>query len=96
MSKASSRADLDEPQTNQVIQAVKVAVTEMAATWVARRALDFGFHRVTGHAPPTARDRDVPYRRIMAWAAVTAAAVAAANPVADRAALRPRAPQAPR
>jgi hypothetical protein len=72
------------------LESAKIAVVEMGATWLVRRVLDVGFQRTTGHAPPTARDRDVPFRRTIAWAAVTAAAVAVANIIADRVVLRPR------
>ena len=67
---------------------VKVAVLESAATWAVRRTLESAYHIATGREPPTARDRDVPFRRILAWAAATAAAVAVANVAVDRFALR--------
>ena len=70
-------------------QAAKVWLGEAAASWAVRRALESGYHRATGRALPTARDRDVPFRRIMVWAAVSAAAVAVANVVVDRVVLRP-------
>ena len=73
--------------------AIKVAVLESAASWVVRRSLESGYHLATGHTPPTARDRDVPFRRILAWAAVSAAAVAAADVAVDWVALRREPPQ---
>jgi hypothetical protein len=90
MSEPSTTAASHEPEITHGAPSVKVAIMEMAATWVVRKGLDSGFRRATGHSAPTARDPDVPYRRIIAWAAVTAAAVAAANIVADRVVLRPR------
>jgi hypothetical protein len=90
MSELSTRADSGKPDVNPRVQAAKVAIMEMATTWAVRTALDSGFRRATGHSPPTARDPDVPYRRIIAWAAMTAAAVTAADIVADRVVLRPR------
>ena len=66
---------------------------EAAASWAVRRALESGYHRATGAALPTARDRDVPFRRIVVWAAVSAAAVAVANVVVDRVVLRPTLPR---
>ena len=90
MSKARSPAASDRREANPRVQAAKIAIMEMAATWVVRTALDSGFRRATGNSPPTARDPDVPYRRIIAWAAMTAAAVTAADIAADRLILRPR------
>ena len=90
MAEATDRAgSVDEP-TVDVVQSMKIAVVEMAATFLVRRALDSGFRHATGHAPPTARDRAAPFRRVAAWAAVTAGSVAAANVVADRLVLRPK------
>jgi hypothetical protein len=66
----------------------KVAVLESAASWAVRRSLESGYHLATGSQPPTARDHNVPFRRIVAWAAVSAAAVAVANVAVDRFALR--------
>ena len=63
-----------------------------SGSWAVRRALESGYHRATGRALPTARDRDVPFRRILVWAAVSAAAVAVANVVVDRVVLRPTLP----
>ncbi len=74
-------------------QAAKVWLGEAAASWAVRRALESGYHRATGAALPTARDRDVPFRRIVVWAAVSAAAVAVANVVVDRVVLRPTLPR---
>ena len=71
-------------------QAVKVSVSEMGSTWVVRRSLEFAYRRVTGRELPTARDRNVPFRQVIVWASVTAAAIAAANVMADRLALRPK------
>ena len=86
---------MTEQSTNQdglghsgVGVAVKIAISESAASWVVRRSLESGYHRATGHLPPTARDRNVPFRRILVWAAVSAAAVAVANVAVDRFVLR--------
>ena len=69
-------------------QAAKVWLGE-AAAWAVRRSLESGYHRATGRALPTARERDVPFRRVMVWAAVSAAAVWVANVLVDRVVLRP-------
>ncbi len=87
----ASRTDAGGRGAAQV-QAAKIWLGEAAASWAVRRALESGYHRATGAALPTARDRDVPFRRIVVWAAVSAAAVAVANVVVDRVVLRPTLP----
>lgn len=77
----------DKP-TSRLPMAVKIAIVESAASWLVRRAMESGYQRATGHAPPTARDQGVPLRRILVWASASAAAVAVANVVADRLVLR--------
>jgi hypothetical protein len=67
---------------------MKVAALESAATYAARRALEFGYRRATGRALPTARDRNAPFRQVLVWATVTAAAMSAATVVVDQFALR--------
>ena len=83
----------NEFNVGAVRQSVKVAVLEMSATWVVRRALEFGYHAVTGGELPTARDRHVPFRQVLIWATVTAAAIAAADVIVDHSALRPKQPR---
>jgi Protein of unknown function (DUF4235) len=73
-------------------QAVKVAVLESAATYVVHRGLEFAYRRITGRELPTARDRDVPFRQVLAWACITAAAVAAADVIVDQFVLRRESP----
>jgi Protein of unknown function (DUF4235) len=77
-------------------QAVEIALVGMATTWAVQHALTFGYRRLTGRDAPTARDADAPMRRILAWAAASAAAVAVANVVVDRVVLRPRSVSAAR
>jgi hypothetical protein len=71
-----------------VRQAMKVAALESAATYVARRGLEFGYRRATGRELPTARDHNTPFRQVLVWATVTAAAMSAATVVVDQFALR--------
>ena len=73
-------------------QATRIWGSELASTWAVKRLLESGYYRATGREIPTARDRNVPFRRVILWAAVSAAAVAIANVVADRVVLRPRQP----
>ena len=87
----ASLAPGTRPSTTQgdgLRMTVKIAVVESAASWLVRRAMESGYRKATGQAPPTARDQGAPLRRILVWAAVSAAAVAVANVVADRVVLR--------
>jgi hypothetical protein len=90
-----SRDAVPAPAVLKPQQAMTLWVAEAAATWAVHRSVETGYHLVTGTALPTARDRDVPFRRALVWAAVTAAAVAAANVTVDRVLLRPRLPGEP-
>ena len=54
MSELSTPATSDRPGVNPRVQAAKIAIMEMAATWVVRTALNSGFRRATGNSPPTA------------------------------------------
>jgi hypothetical protein len=74
-------------------QTAKVHVLQTAATWAVRTALNSSYRLATGQAPPTARERDVPLRRLLAWTAVSAGAIAVANVVVDRVVLRPALPE---
>lgn len=71
-----------------VRQAMKAAALESAATYVVRRGLELGYRRATGRELPTARDRDAPFRQVLVWATVTAAALSAATVIVDQVALR--------
>jgi hypothetical protein len=73
---------------DRAAQAVKFAAFEAAATYVARRSLEIGYRRATGRELPTARDRDVPFRQVLVWATVTAAALSATTVVVDHFVLR--------
>ena len=67
---------------------MRVAAAESAATYAVRRGLEFGYRRATGRELPTARDRSVPFRQVLMWAAVTGAALSAATVIVDEVALR--------
>jgi len=75
-----------------VRQSMRVAAVEAAATYVVRRALEFGYRGATGRELPTARDRNVPFRQVLVWATVTGAALAAATVIVDQFALRRESP----
>jgi hypothetical protein len=63
-------------------------IASLAAVWGVRKALDRVYRAGTGSAPPRASDPDVPLRRVVAWAAISAAALAAVTVVIDRATAR--------
>jgi Protein of unknown function (DUF4235) len=83
---------MDETQTAEVgrTRTLAAPLVAGAAAWVARQALDSAYRRTTGTAAPNWRDPQVPFRKIVIWAGVTAAAVAVVNVVVDRAMLRPK------
>lgn len=74
-------------------QEVRIWLAEAAAGWVVRRGLEWGYHFFTGLDLPTGRSLDVPFRRVVLWAAVTAVALSVANVVVDQRVLRPRPPR---
>ena len=73
----------------RILRGAEVHAVHVAAAWSVRTLLDAGYHIVFGHGPPSARDRDVPLRKILVWTGVSAAALAVANVVVDRALLPP-------
>ena len=89
--RAAVRDGPPDPQLSESPrQSLEISVVQMATTWAVQHSLSYAYRRLTGHDQPTARDADVPMRRILVWAATTAAAVAVANVVVDRMVLRPR------
>jgi hypothetical protein len=48
----------------------------MGATMVLRKALNAGYHRITGSPPPSATDGNITFRRALIWAMTTAATAA--------------------
>lgn len=60
----------------------------LAATWGVRKAMDSAYRRSTGTPPPRAGDPEASLRKVLLWAAVTAAALAVANVLIDRVAAR--------
>jgi hypothetical protein len=59
-------------------------LAEIGATWGVRKAMDSVYRRSTGSEPPRARDTDASFRKVLMWAAVSAAALAVVNVVIDR------------
>ena len=46
--------------------------------------LEFGYRSATGREPPTARNRNVPFRQVLVWATVTGAALTAVTVIVDQ------------
>jgi Protein of unknown function (DUF4235) len=65
------------------------AVAAMAAAFVARKLIAFGWTKVTGKEPPThPEDPQVALGEALGWAALTGVTVEAARLLATRAAVR--------
>jgi hypothetical protein len=68
-------------------------IAALAGTWAARKALDSGYHKLTGHHPPRAVDPGVNLRKAVLWAALTAATAAITEVLIYRAVAHSRAGQ---
>ncbi len=66
--------------------AAKLAAPFLAlgAAWAVRKAMEAVYVRSTGTRPPNAGDPDASMRRVIIWAASTAAAIAIINVAIDR------------
>jgi Protein of unknown function (DUF4235) len=58
------------------------------AAWGVRKMMDGAYRKKTGNEPPRAGDPEQSMRRILLWAAVTAAALAVVKVAVDRATSR--------
>ena len=56
-----------------------------AAAWITRKALTFGWTKVTGKEPPSEQDPDVGWAEALGWAMVIGVGIQAARMVATRA-----------
>ena len=56
-----------------------------AAAWVTRKALTFGWTKVTGHEPPSEQDPDAGWAEALGWAVVIGVGIQAARMLATRA-----------
>jgi hypothetical protein len=56
-----------------------------AAAWVTRKALTFGWTKVTGHEPPSDQDPDAGWAEALGWAVVIGVGLQAARMLATRA-----------
>ena len=55
------------------------------AAWITRKALTFGWTKVTGKEPPSEQDPDVGWAEALGWAMVIGVGIQAARMVATRA-----------
>ena len=78
---AATDDDLIEPGT---LAKLAVPLLTIGAALVVRKALYVAYEKTTGHAPPKPEDPDASLRRVIVYAAATAAAVAVANVVIGR------------
>ncbi|MEO6822358.1 MAG: DUF4235 domain-containing protein [Candidatus Nanopelagicales bacterium] len=63
-------------------------LAEIGAMWGVRKTLDSIYRRSTGSEPPRANDPAASLRKVLMWAAVSAAALAVVNVIIDRATAR--------
>ena len=56
-----------------------------AAAWITRKALTFGWTKVTGHEPPSEQDPDAGWAEALGWAVVIGVGIQAARMLATRA-----------
>lgn len=86
----STADNLDPTPAGELVEApttMKIVAPFLAlgAAWAVQKVLAEIYERTTGTKPPHAGDPDVSMRRILIWAATTAAAVAVVNVAIDRA-----------
>jgi Protein of unknown function (DUF4235) len=56
-----------------------------AAAWITRKALTFGWTKITGKEPPSEQDPDAGWAEALGWAMVIGVSIQAARMVATRA-----------
>lgn len=83
-------ADDDDGGGGDVDFGTKIMVTAAAfgAAFVTRKALIFGWKKVTGHEPPGEQDPSVSWAEALGWAMVVGVGISAARMVATRAVTR--------
>jgi Protein of unknown function (DUF4235) len=67
--------------------ATKIAAVAaaFAAAWITRKALTFGWTKITGKEPPSERDTEAGWAEALGWAMVIGVGIQAARMVATRA-----------
>ena len=76
MSEPTNDAALDEVGDASPMRHLLVPLVAVGATMIARKVIDMGYRRVTGHAAPNVDDPGTSLRRAMLWAAVGAVVAA--------------------
>jgi Protein of unknown function (DUF4235) len=64
---------------------IVAVVAAFAAAWVTRKALTFGWTKITGKEPPSEQDPTVGWAEALGWAMVIGVGIQAARMVATRA-----------
>jgi len=75
------------PDSDNGDVATKVVATLAAfgAAFIARKALTFGWKKITGHEPPGEQDLSVSWVEALGWAVVVGVGISAARMAATRA-----------
>jgi hypothetical protein len=63
---------------------IVAVVAAFAAAFIARKALTFGWTKVTGREPPSEQDPDVGWGEALGWAVVIGVGIQAARMLATR------------
>lgn len=72
---AQDSADIGEPQLPMSVHLI-APILAIGATALARKFLNSGYRKVTGHTAPDSRDPSVSIVSALAWTALTAATAA--------------------
>jgi len=64
---------------------IAAVAAAFAAAWITRKALTFGWTKITGKEPPSERDTDAGWAEALGWAVVIGVGIQAARMVATRA-----------
>ena len=67
------------------VNKVVVVAAAFAAAWITRKALTFGWTKLTGKEPPSEQDPDVGWAEALGWAVVIGVGIQAARMLATRA-----------
>lgn len=73
-----------EQQQSAVLVHIVAPIAVIGATMVVRKAMNIGYRKVTGAAPPDPRDAATTWMRAISWAAITAATAAIVEVVVYR------------
>jgi hypothetical protein len=77
-------SESDESSGGGASKIVAIAAA-FAAAFIARKALTFGWTKITGKEPPSEQDPDVGWAEALGWAMVIGVGIQAARMVATRA-----------